>query len=68
MMAPRTKNQNYGKSRWKEICELGEKENFKVIITLQPMVGAGNKVLADWELRHVEEAAGHAASYKFYER
>ena len=53
------------KSRWKEICELGEKENFKVIITLQPIVGAGNKVLADWELRHVEEAAGHAASYNF---
>ena len=53
------------KSRWKEICELGEKENFKVIITLQPIVGAGNKVLADWELRHVEEAAGYAASYNF---
>ena len=53
------------KSRWKEICELGEKENFKVIITLQPIVGAGNKVLADWELRHVEEAAGHVASYNF---
>ena len=49
------------KSRWKEICELGEKE----IITLQPIVGAGNKVLADWELRHVEEAAGHVASYNF---
>ena len=53
------------KSRWKEICELGEKENFKVIITLQPIVGAGNKVLAGWELRHVEEAAGYAASYNF---
>ena len=53
------------KSRWKEICELGEKENFKVIIVLQPIVGAGNKVLADWELRYVEEAAGHAASYNF---
>jgi len=53
------------KSRWKEICELGEKENFKVIITLQPIVGAGNKVLADWELRYVEEAAGYAASYNF---
>jgi len=53
------------KSRWKEICELGEKENFKVIITLQPIVGAGNKVLADWELRHVEQAAGYAASYNF---
>ena len=36
-----------------------------MIITLQPIVGAGNKVLADWELRHVEEAAGHAASYNF---
>ena len=53
------------KSRWKEICELGEKENFKVIITLQPIVGAGNKILADWELRFVKEAAGSAASYNF---
>tara|TARA_B100002049_G_scaffold64871_1_gene46776 strand:- start:30 stop:1082 length:1053 start_codon:yes stop_codon:yes gene_type:complete len=53
------------KSRWKEICELGEKENFKVIITLQPIVGAGNKVLTDWELRFVKEAAGSAASYNF---
>jgi hypothetical protein len=48
-----------------EICELGEKENFKVIITLQPIVGAGNKILADWELRFVKEAAGSAASYNF---
>ena len=53
------------KSRWKEICELGEKENFKVIITLQPIVGAGNKILADWELKFVKEAAGSAASYNF---
>ena len=43
------------KSRWEEICELGEKENFKVIITLQPILGVGNKVLTDWELRNVKE-------------
>ena len=43
------------KSRWEEICELGEKENFKVIITLQPLLGAGNKELTDWELKNVKE-------------
>ena len=43
------------KSRWEEVCELGEKENFKVIITLQPLLGVGNKVLTDWELRNVKE-------------
>ena len=55
------------KSRWKEICELGEKENFKVIITLQPILGAGNKVLTDWEIRTTEEY-GHinpSTSYNF---
>jgi len=43
------------KSRWEKVCELGEKENFKVIITLQPLLGVGNKVLTDWELRNVKE-------------
>ena len=42
-------------SRWKEICELGEKENFDVIITLQPLLGGGEKALTDWELRNVKE-------------
>ena len=53
--------------RWKEICELGEKENFKVIITLQPILGAGNKVLTDWEIRAAEDY-GHinpSISYNF---
>ena len=53
------------KSRWEEVCELGEKENFKVIITLQPLLGVGNKVLTDWELRNVKELTNQnpASSY-----
>ena len=55
------------KSRWAEICELGKKENFQVIITLQPLLGGGEKVLTDWELRNVE-ALNHVnpiTSYNF---
>ena len=28
-----------------EICEIGKKENFQVLVALQPLVGAGNKTL-----------------------
>ena len=44
------------KDRWIEICELGKQRGFETIITLQPIVGTGNKVLTYQEhqsrLRH----------------
>lgn len=33
-------------NRWKEICELGRQTNFDTIVTIQPMVGTGNKTLS----------------------
>ena len=33
--------------RWTNICELGENQNFKTIIILQPLVGTGNRELSD---------------------
>ena len=32
------------KKRWLEICELGEKEGFKTLVTVQPMVGTGSRI------------------------
>ena len=47
---------NLWKKSWIELCELGKKENFDVIITLQPLVGTGIKQLTDEENKN----------YKFY--
>ena len=33
------------KTRWMDICELGSKNNFDVVIMLQPLVGTGEKIL-----------------------
>ena len=37
------------KTRWIDICELGSKNSFDVVITLQPMVGTGEKILTSEE-------------------
>jgi len=37
------------KERWIEICDLGKQLGFDVIISLQPMVGTGKKVLTEQE-------------------
>jgi len=37
------------KERWIDICELGKKYDFETIITLQPLVGQGNKSLTTQE-------------------
>ena len=42
------------KNSWDEICELGQKNNFDVIITLQPILGTGSKQLTDEEIRNYE--------------
>jgi len=40
------------KERWTEICDMGNQNGFEVIITLQPSVNSGKKVLTDQELKH----------------
>jgi lysophospholipase L1-like esterase len=47
---------NLWKNSWTELCELSIKKNVDVIITLQPLVGTGNKELTDEEI----------GTYKFY--
>ena len=46
----------FWKNSWNEICDLGKENNFEVLITLQPLVGTGSKLLTNEEQRH----------YKFY--
>lgn len=35
--------------RWSEICQLGKKQGFDTVITLQPFLGTGNKILSKSE-------------------
>jgi len=35
--------------RWGEICDLGKIKNFDTIVTIQPMLGTGNKILSSDE-------------------
>ena len=37
------------KNRWSEICDLGKQYGFDTIVTLQPIAGAGKKVLSNQE-------------------
>ena len=32
--------------RWNDICHLGKNKNFDTIVTIQPMLGTGNKILS----------------------
>jgi len=40
------------KERWKEICEMGKLHDYSTIITLQPFVHTGKKILTDQEYEH----------------
>ena len=42
------------KNSWNTVCELGQENNFDVIITLQPILGTGSKQLTDEEIRNYE--------------
>jgi len=46
------------KNNWKGICDLEVENNFKVIITLQPLVGTGNKILTSEELVYFKKFDG----------
>lgn len=43
------------KNNISEICEIGKKENFQVIVALQPLNGAGNKTKTTDEARNAPE-------------
>ena len=47
------------KENWESMCELGKKNNFDVIITLQPIAGFGNKILTEQELKYVESGVDY---------
>ena len=42
--------------RWQGICSTGHEKNFKTIITLQPILGTGNKSLTPIELERLEKS------------
>jgi uncharacterized protein YjbI with pentapeptide repeats len=38
---------------WTTVCELGNKKRFDTIITIQPIIGTGDRVLTDHELKYL---------------
>ena len=44
---------------WKMICEFGKKNNFDVVITLQPIAGFADKILTKQELEHVQSGTNY---------
>jgi hypothetical protein len=55
------------KNSWEEICKIGDENNINVIITLQPIVGSGNKPLSSEE-RDYYEHYGHLDLLIHYEK
>ena len=53
------------KNTWQEICGLGEEYNFETVITLQPLVGTGNKVLTLEEQTHFEKYDGDSKIFHY---
>ena len=51
------------KERWSEICILGKDKGFDIIVTLQPILGSGNKELSKHEKLQYEKIAIHYISY-----
>jgi len=56
------------KERWIETCDLGNKQGFDTIITLQPMVNTGKKILTQYEVSEklILEKKGLAKNYPLY--
>ena len=38
---------------WTTVCELGNKKGFDTIITIQPIIGTGDRILTDHELKYL---------------
>lgn len=41
--------------RWKEICNLGKEMSFDTIVTIQPIIGTGNKILTAQEFEFYKD-------------
>ncbi|MBL7001812.1 MAG: SGNH/GDSL hydrolase family protein [Nitrosopumilus sp.] len=56
------------KTNWEGICKLGLESDFKVIITLQPLVGTGNKILSLEESTYFKKFDGQSKidNYNLY--
>ena len=56
------------KERWMEICDLGNQQGFDTIITLQPMVNTGKKILTEQEVewRIFNENRVNTKNYPLY--
>ena len=54
---------------WKDICQLEKENNFKTIITLQPLVGTGQKNLTSEEFHSFKKFDGESTIfyYDFYQ-
>mgnify|MGYP001261080439 CR=1 FL=1 len=57
---------NLWQKRWNEICELSQKENFDIILTLQPYLGGGDKPLTEWEKKSFKEFEHMSPSSSYY--
>lgn len=50
-----------------EICEIGKKENFQVLVALQPLIGAGNKtIIGDEDIAAPQNNPGVYKSLSLY--
>jgi len=54
------------KNRWSEVCSIANEQNIKTIIIIQPLLGAGNKNLNEWE-KYMSQQYSHASVISNYE-
>ena len=54
------------KNRWNEVCSIGNEQNIKTIILIQPLLGAGNKNLHEWE-KYMSQQYSHTSIISNYE-
>lgn len=46
-------------NNWNLMCQLGQKNNFDIIIILQPIAGFGNKILTEQELEYLKQGMNY---------
>ena len=50
------------RDNWNLICEIGQQNNFDVIIALQPIAGFGNKILTEQEAKYAKFGTNYNAT------
>jgi len=61
-----TKDPIIWKDVWIEICNLGKEVGFETIVTLQPAVGTGNRILTEQEHHYLKENLEILEPYPLY--